>query len=81
MNSYIRPVSKKSLGQNFLVDANCQRRIVDALRPWGDVEKVAASVREHLDAGADHVCVQVMNLPGDELPLDGWRALASALVG
>ena len=33
-------------------------RLVDALVGWGDEEAVARRVREHLDAGADHVCVQ-----------------------
>ncbi|HEY6759570.1 MAG TPA: TIGR03620 family F420-dependent LLM class oxidoreductase [Baekduia sp.] len=32
--------------------------LVDAIVGWGDVERVAAFVRAHLDAGADHVCVQ-----------------------
>ena len=35
-------------------------RIVDAIVAWGSVEQVASRVREHLDAGADHVCVQVL---------------------
>jgi hypothetical protein len=35
-------------------------------------------VREHLDAGADHVCVQLLP-PGDEFPLDDYLALASAM--
>lgn len=33
-------------------------RLVDALVPWGDAETVARRVQDHLDAGADHVCVQ-----------------------
>ena len=78
--NYRNSLRRQGFDDEDFVDGGSDR-IVDALRPWGDVEKVAASVREHLDAGADHVCVQVMNLPGDELPLDGWRALASALVG
>jgi 16S rRNA (adenine1518-N6/adenine1519-N6)-dimethyltransferase len=32
------PRAKKSLGQNFLIDANAQRRIVDALDPTADDE-------------------------------------------
>lgn len=35
-------------------------RLVDALVAWGDVDAVAARVRAHLDAGADHVCVQAL---------------------
>jgi probable F420-dependent oxidoreductase len=34
--------------------------LVDAIVGWGDVDAVAARVRAHQDAGADHVCVQVV---------------------
>ena len=47
---------------------------------WGTAEQIAARVREHRDAGADHVCVQVLRADR-ELPLDEWRALAPALTG
>jgi probable F420-dependent oxidoreductase len=33
-------------------------RLVDAIVAWGDEEAIAGRVREHLDAGADHVAVQ-----------------------
>ncbi len=33
-------------------------RLVDAIVAWGDEEAIAARVREHLEAGADHVAVQ-----------------------
>jgi probable F420-dependent oxidoreductase len=33
-------------------------RLVDAIVPWGDEAAIAARVREHVAAGADHVCVQ-----------------------
>ena len=33
-------------------------RLVDALVAWGDADAIAERVREHLDAGADHVCLQ-----------------------
>jgi probable F420-dependent oxidoreductase len=36
-------------------------RLVDAIVAWGDEEAVAARVQEHLDAGADHVCVQAIS--------------------
>jgi hypothetical protein len=38
-------------------------------------------VRAHLDAGADHVCLQVLESDPNALPLAGWRALAPALLG
>src|SRR4029434_11248642 len=36
-------------------------RLVDALVAWGDVEAVSRRVKDHLDAGADHVCIQVFD--------------------
>jgi probable F420-dependent oxidoreductase len=54
--------------------------LVDALVAWGDADTVAARVREHLDAGADHVCVQPI-APGSSLGLDQLRALAPVLLG
>ncbi|WP_028058517.1 TIGR03620 family F420-dependent LLM class oxidoreductase [Candidatus Solirubrobacter pratensis] len=33
-------------------------RLVDALVAWGDADAVKARIREHHDAGADHVCIQ-----------------------
>jgi probable F420-dependent oxidoreductase len=36
-------------------------RLVDALVVWGDVDAVHERVREHLDAGADQVAIQVLD--------------------
>jgi probable F420-dependent oxidoreductase len=54
-------------------------RLVDALVVWGDDATIAARVQEHRDAGADHVCVQVLTEDQMALPLEQWRALAPAL--
>lgn len=35
-------------------------RLVDAIVAWGDEEAIAARIREHWDAGADHVCVHAL---------------------
>jgi len=53
-------------------------RLIDAVVAWGSVEAVADRVRSHLDAGADHVCVQV--LAGATFPLEEYRELAAALL-
>ncbi|WP_406278651.1 TIGR03620 family F420-dependent LLM class oxidoreductase [Embleya sp. NBC_00896] len=55
-------------------------RLVEALFALGDVDAVATRVREHLDAGADHVCLQVLTPDQDRMPLAEWRELAG-LVG
>jgi probable F420-dependent oxidoreductase len=33
-------------------------RLVDAIVAWGDERAIAARIRAHHDAGADHVCIQ-----------------------
>ncbi|AWK73886.1 LLM class F420-dependent oxidoreductase [Rhodococcus oxybenzonivorans] len=55
-------------------------RVIDAVIAWGDVEAVQARVQAHIDAGADHVCVQVLPSDPTSLPLEQWRELAPALV-
>lgn len=54
--------------------------LIDAVVSWGDVDRVAVRVRQHLDAGADHVCIQVV--AEDELDpcLSQLRELAPALL-
>jgi probable F420-dependent oxidoreductase len=54
-------------------------RLIDGLIAWGSDDAVAARVREHLDAGADHVCLQVID-DGDGPPIEGWRRMAEALL-
>src|SRR6185503_12625201 len=55
-------------------------RLVDAIVAWGDGDAIAARVRAHHAAGADHVCVQVLHEAEHELPLREWRELAPILL-
>ena len=55
-------------------------RLVDALVAWGDVDAIGARVRAHHDAGADHVCLQLLSeAPSPDPRL--WRELGEALAG
>ncbi len=58
-------------------------RLIDSLVAWGDEAAIARRVQEHFDAGADHVCIQVVtDAPrGAGFPRDEWLALAPALAG
>ena len=40
-------------------------RLVDGFLVWGDVASVKRRVREHLDAGADQLCIQPIHQDGD----------------
>ena len=65
-------------GDDDLADGGSDR-LVDALIAWGDEEALAARVQEHRDAGASHVCVQVLTDQSPAFPRDEWRRLAPAL--
>jgi probable F420-dependent oxidoreductase len=55
-------------------------RLVDAIVATGDEERIAARIGEHLEAGADHVCIQVVGPIGQPLQREVWRRLAPALL-
>jgi probable F420-dependent oxidoreductase len=53
-------------------------RLVDAIVAWGGIDAILGRIQAHRDAGADHVCIQVVTtspLP----PVEAWRELAAAL--
>lgn len=56
-------------------------RLVDAIVAWGGIDVAVARVKAHHDAGANHVCIQVLESDARAIPLEGWRSLASALLG
>ena len=51
-------------------------RLIDRIVPHGTAEAIIAAAREHLDAGADHVCLQPVGVRG--IPREQWTALAAA---
>jgi len=77
----LRNYTQNLLGFGFteddLVDGGSDR-LIDAVIPQGSVEQIAAVVRAHLDAGADHVCLQPLGEEG--IPRESWTALAKVLV-
>jgi probable F420-dependent oxidoreductase len=52
--------------------------LLERIVVWGNEDAIRARVQEHLDAGADHVCIQT--LPSGEIDLDSLRRLAPALL-
>lgn len=55
---------------------------IDKIFAWGGTEQIAERVKAHLDAGADHVCLQVIAPQGAGMAKqrEAWRALAAALL-
>lgn len=60
------------------IDGGGSDRLIEAVIPWGDAATIAERVRAHLDAGADHVCVQVV-ADFFKFPMAQYRELAPAL--
>jgi probable F420-dependent oxidoreductase len=54
-------------------------RLFDAIIAWGNESAVLDRVKAHHDAGADHVCVQVLTADPKVFPREQWRRLAAAL--
>ncbi len=55
-------------------------RLVDDLVFWGDLDTIVAKLHGHLDAGADHVGIQVIGVEPGESAMPHWRRLAEALL-
>jgi probable F420-dependent oxidoreductase len=60
------------------IDEGGSDRLIDAVIPHGSAEAIADAVRAHLDAGADHVCLQPLG--HGPWPMDDYRALAEVLL-
>ncbi len=54
-------------------------RLVDAVVAWGDFDAIVRRVHAQWDAGADHVCLQIINRNFRNLPRRSWNELAQAL--
>lgn len=61
-------------------EAGGSDRLVDALVGWGGPDAVAERVHEHLDAGANHVCMQVLPPTSESFPMDEYGALAPVVL-
>ncbi|MFI1917655.1 TIGR03620 family F420-dependent LLM class oxidoreductase [Nocardia sp. NPDC020380] len=55
-------------------------RFVDDLAFWGDLDHIVAKLNEHVEAGADHVGIQVLGTRPGSTAMPYWRLLAEALV-
>ena len=55
-------------------------KVVDAIVAWGSVDDALARVQAHRDAGANHVCIQVLQENPADIPLEAWRTLGEALL-
>ncbi|WP_019809977.1 LLM class F420-dependent oxidoreductase [Saccharomonospora halophila] len=76
LRNYVNNLRRLGWADEEIADGGSDR-LIDELAVHGDAEALAQGVRAHLDAGADHVCIQA--LPMDADPLPTYRAVAGAL--
>ncbi|MEO6351440.1 MAG: TIGR03620 family F420-dependent LLM class oxidoreductase [Candidatus Limnocylindrales bacterium] len=62
------------------INADGSDRLIDAVVVIGDVDAIVRRVNEHLDAGADHVCVQIRGERSHDPSTEAYRELAAALL-
>ena len=55
-------------------------RLVDDLVVWGDIDTIVRKLHGQLEAGADHVAIQVLGVEPGRSAMPYWRRLAEALL-
>ena len=74
-NSWLR----QGFGEEDLLGDRSER-LAEGLVAWGSESKIRERVDEHLSAGVEQVCIQVVtDGPADTL-IEHWRTLASTLL-
>jgi probable F420-dependent oxidoreductase len=77
MSNYTSNLLRHGFTEDDVRDGGSDR-LIDAVIPHGTPEAIAEAVREHLDAGADHVCLQPLG--HGPAPVDDYAALAEVLL-
>jgi probable F420-dependent oxidoreductase len=73
-SNYVRNLERLGFTERDLADGGSDR-LIDSVVPHGTAGAVAEAVRAHLDAGADHVCLQPLGQR-----VEDYRALARELL-
>jgi probable F420-dependent oxidoreductase len=76
LSNYTANLLDHGFSERDLADGGSDE-LIDTIVPHGTADEIAAAAREHLAAGADHVCLQSVGVSG--VPRAEWTALASAL--
>jgi probable F420-dependent oxidoreductase len=77
LRNYTNNLLRSGFTEQDIADGGSDR-LIDAVVPQGTAQDIAAIARAHLDAGADHVCLQPVGPAG--VPRDEWAGLAAALI-
>ena len=69
LENYVNSWRREGYGDDDLTGGGSER-FVDAMVAWGDEGAIRARIREHWEAGADHVCVQTISPQGSRQVAD-----------
>jgi probable F420-dependent oxidoreductase len=73
LTNYVTNWRRLGFGTDEVIEPGSDR-LIDALVAHGDEAAIVRRVREHLDAGADHVCIQLLESEVDEV--EGYQRIA-----
>jgi probable F420-dependent oxidoreductase len=76
LSNYTNSLLKFGFTEHDIADGGSDR-LIDAVIPHGSATEIAKAAHAHLEAGADHVCLQTVGVSG--VPQEQWTALAQAL--
>jgi probable F420-dependent oxidoreductase len=76
LTNYVSNLKRLGYSDADVADGGSDR-LIDDLVAHGDATVAVDRIKAHLDAGADHVAIQLL-APRDSDPLDGYRAIAEA---
>lgn len=80
MPHYQASFRRLGFGDDDLADGGSDQ-LIDTVTAWGDPPAIARRIRDHHDAGADHVAVHVVASGPASPPRTQWRQLSEALLG
>ncbi len=63
LENYVNAWRLQGFGDDELAGGGTNR-FLDAMVAWGDEAAIHARIRQHWDAGADHVCIQAIGVDG-----------------
>jgi probable F420-dependent oxidoreductase len=76
--NYVNNVKRLGFTDDDVAEGGSER-LVDAIVACGDVGAAVERVNAHFDAGASHVCLQVLQDDFTAVPDGAWRELAAAI--
>jgi probable F420-dependent oxidoreductase len=69
LENYVNSWRREGFGDEDLAGGGSER-FLDSMVAWGDEDAIRTRIREHWDAGADHVCIQAISPQGSRTVVD-----------